>query len=146
LRVGHLARFELHLAECPALIVGTRCLHLARELAQLFERFAAAHARLGGILPAQIAGGVPHLLGDLAHPLAALAATGAARRLALLARLALRTGLALLTLLSSLALLALLVLLTLLTLPAERALLVVVVLFRLLFLARSARLLALLSH
>src|SRR5207249_11902633 len=102
LRVRELPRFELHLTErAPPLVRGRR-LHLPFERAQTFERALRARGRLPGILPSQIARRVAHLFGDVAHPLAGVAAGATLIRLTLLlaARLPLLALLAALPLLT----------------------------------------------
>ena len=71
LGVCQLASFELQVAHRAPALVGARPFHLARQIPQLLHGLSAARARLIGVLPAEVAGGILHLLGNLLQPAAA---------------------------------------------------------------------------
>src|SRR2546428_12140755 len=85
--VRQLPGLELHFADRAAALVGTLRFEPPLKLPQLLERATSAGARLPRILPAQIARGIAHLLGHVAHAPSTVGAAPA--RLALLVRLAL---------------------------------------------------------
>src|SRR5262249_32609229 len=93
--VSQLPCFELQIADGAAPFIGRRRFERLLRLAQPLQRTVARRGRLRRVLASQIARGIPHFFGGVAHPPArvsplSLALTAGSTLLTTLARPALR--------------------------------------------------------